>query len=547
MKPTIFIGSTSEHEEVARALELNLEGKAEVNIWAHSFRPGRTVFDELVSFSQTYDFAILITTPLDAVTSRDVEQLAPRDNVVFELGLFLGALGRDRVFAVTEFNKPSKIMSDYSGVTYLTYDGHRSDNDLTKALSPVSTQLMMQIGKVGKRNDNPLPSVNEFSGELIGLERIYDSFNLARDDIYSDLKSTKGPIRIFIHIASQDIGISGSFFDVLDEVAKSGNVDMRVLHASINSPLFRKERLISIGKDFRRVMHSLEYATNSLKSLEEAKNSSLRRRSHDFPFVWRLYFVFDRLYLMPYFSDKDAVRHSPVLVFGRSKNSLYHVFKEWFDHAWTTSSPERVSLDDVVSPATPAGAALFLKWQGKHVFGIPKRDFEANPNRLRFYGIGGKRNSGSESFEQCAIREANEELSGALASLESADSTDFVSYDGTTRRVSIYNSETVPALIMEKADHSGLGLMSVDADNYILVAYNGVLRQEPKPSRELAAVILVPDECLNRFHDVPVLTLAEVLSLGGEISAQDGIKIEEETLLVPHGTATYAIRKLVGD
>lgn len=248
---------------------------------------------------------------------------------------------------------------------------------------------------------------------------------------------------------------------------------------------------------------------------------------------------------MPYFSEKDAVRHSPVFVFRRSKNSLYHVFKEWFDHAWTSSSPERVSLDDLISPATPAGAALFLKWRGKQVFGIPKRDFIANRNRLRFYGIGGKRESATESFEQCAVREAGEELSGAMTSLKGASSTEFVSADGTTRDVSIYDCNTVPALIMEKADHSGLGLMPVDADNYVLVAFNGVLSREPRPSQELAAIVLAPDSVLRRFHDFPTITVEKFRSLGGEIVLQEGFEVPDESLLVPHGTATHAIRKLV--
>jgi predicted nucleotide-binding protein len=48
----------------------------------------------------SFDFAILVLTPDDLTQSRGKQQPSPRDNVVFELGLFIGALGRDRVFMV---------------------------------------------------------------------------------------------------------------------------------------------------------------------------------------------------------------------------------------------------------------------------------------------------------------------------------------------------------------------------------------------------------------------------------------------------------------
>ena len=40
-----------------------------------------------------FDFAILVLTADDLVASRDVLSTAPRDNVLFELGLFMGGLG----------------------------------------------------------------------------------------------------------------------------------------------------------------------------------------------------------------------------------------------------------------------------------------------------------------------------------------------------------------------------------------------------------------------------------------------------------------------
>lgn len=545
MKPTVFIGSSDEKKPIARALELNLKDDAEVNIWTLSFSPGRSFYHQLIESSGAYDFAIIIMTPDDVVIHRGEESPAPRDNCIFELGLFLGSIGPQRVFAVFESQSDSHMLTDYLGVKYLTYDGQRSDGDINKALSPASTEIISEIGKLGKIRKTDEIKSYLFPGEMIGLENIYENFEVARPFIYRDLRDTVGPIRIFVYIASQDFGLKGSFFDVLDEVVQKQTVDIRVLHATHDSPLFEKDRLISIGKDYGRVIKSLDYARTSLNALEDSESSSLRRRSHDFPFVWRLYFVFERLYMMPYFSDKDAVKTSPVLVYSRRKNSLYHIFKDWFDHAWTVSTPERVKITDIVSPAAPAGAALFLKWKGKHVFGVPNRDLRANTGRARFYGIGGKRRVGSELFEDCALREGNEELFDAIVRLENADKTMYVRNDGTTRNISVSGSRIIPRLILEKANHSGLGTMPVNADDYILVAFDGVLNSAPSPSSELAAVLMLTDECLEIFLKLPIVTLADLRTTGAEVVPRPGVNISEETVLDPHGTAKFVIRNRI--
>ncbi len=55
------------------------------------------------------DFALAIFSPDDKVRSRKKEQSAPRDNTVFELGLFAGKIGRERSFFVVPRESPSKF------------------------------------------------------------------------------------------------------------------------------------------------------------------------------------------------------------------------------------------------------------------------------------------------------------------------------------------------------------------------------------------------------------------------------------------------------
>lgn len=98
-KPSVFVGSSSEGLEFARAVRSLLESDSEVTVWREgAFRVGGTYIDTLAALLPRFDFAVLVLTPDDIVVSRDKEHFGPRDNVVFELGLFMGRLGRARTF-----------------------------------------------------------------------------------------------------------------------------------------------------------------------------------------------------------------------------------------------------------------------------------------------------------------------------------------------------------------------------------------------------------------------------------------------------------------
>ena len=93
IKPSVFIGSSSEGEDVARALETHLVGVAETTLWcAGVFGLSQSTLDTLVNILDRFDVAVLVVTPDDVVVSRGTESQRARDNVMFELGLFMGRL-----------------------------------------------------------------------------------------------------------------------------------------------------------------------------------------------------------------------------------------------------------------------------------------------------------------------------------------------------------------------------------------------------------------------------------------------------------------------
>jgi hypothetical protein len=151
-KPTLFIGSSSEAIDDARALEFLLKEDAEVTLWTHGraiFSLGSGTLEALVGSLEHFDFAVLLVTPDDVTVSRDVAAASPRDNVVFELGLFIGRLGRERTFVVCKGRSHLKLPSDLAGVTVASYDVDRSDRNMIGALSPTSTAIREGIRSLG--------------------------------------------------------------------------------------------------------------------------------------------------------------------------------------------------------------------------------------------------------------------------------------------------------------------------------------------------------------------------------------------------------------
>jgi hypothetical protein len=124
-KPRIFLGSSTQQEKLLQALTRGLQDICEVEPWTSVFNPGVSTLDRLVELTHEVDFAAFIFGQ-DDWTSRgttpgtDPGQASPRDNVVFEAGLFGGALGIRRTFILHAHG--SKLPSDLLGLTAIRYD-----------------------------------------------------------------------------------------------------------------------------------------------------------------------------------------------------------------------------------------------------------------------------------------------------------------------------------------------------------------------------------------------------------------------------------------
>lgn len=125
--PVIFIGSTSEALPVAQAFKRALAGNwATTMVWNDDgfFPASLTAIESLEKRIREIDFAVFVAGDDDVTTSRNQSQVSPRDNIVFEIGLAMGAIGRSRTFVVTPRlgRGTVKWPSDLFGVNFVFFD-----------------------------------------------------------------------------------------------------------------------------------------------------------------------------------------------------------------------------------------------------------------------------------------------------------------------------------------------------------------------------------------------------------------------------------------
>ena len=120
-KKRVFIGSSTEELPFAELAKKQLENDFEVTIWNDNlwdtavFRINQNFLSDLMKASLQFDYGILLGTADDKVEYRGELKLQPRDNVIFELGLFIGRLGTSKCAFVVD--KEIKFPSDFQGIT----------------------------------------------------------------------------------------------------------------------------------------------------------------------------------------------------------------------------------------------------------------------------------------------------------------------------------------------------------------------------------------------------------------------------------------------
>ncbi len=138
MKPRIFIGSSTEGLGIAQQIKDYFSKEFECYLWSDDiFKYNDNYLETLMKEASLFDFGFMVCTCDDWMRSRGIEYDTPRDNVIFEYGLFLGRLGRERAYIIHD--KAIKLPSDLHGITLASFE--IADGNITANNQPFERLL----------------------------------------------------------------------------------------------------------------------------------------------------------------------------------------------------------------------------------------------------------------------------------------------------------------------------------------------------------------------------------------------------------------------
>jgi hypothetical protein len=189
MNPRLFIGSSTESLEIANALQASLDYDADVTIWNQGiFNLSSDTLGELLMALSKFDFAVFIFQPSDITIIRDQKLPTVRDNVIFELGLFLGRLGKERVFYLVDRSiSDLHLPTDLLGITSGNFNGNRQDANIQAALGPFSHEIRKKFKTFVFENLTDLKDESESIKRFAMDKPAYWEFSIAVELLNSKL------------------------------------------------------------------------------------------------------------------------------------------------------------------------------------------------------------------------------------------------------------------------------------------------------------------------------------------------------------------------
>ncbi|KON62846.1 cAMP-activated global transcriptional regulator CRP [Komagataeibacter europaeus] len=152
-KIKVFLICSTEALPIARAVQTAFEhDNFLTTLWTDGvFKISHYPLQSLEEQVDSSDFAIAVAHADDLTIFRGQEWPSSRDNVVFELGLFMGRLGRQRAILMEPRESKIKLPSDLAGITTITYR-FEEGSDAAALIAPACNQLRNHIVALGPNN-----------------------------------------------------------------------------------------------------------------------------------------------------------------------------------------------------------------------------------------------------------------------------------------------------------------------------------------------------------------------------------------------------------
>jgi predicted nucleotide-binding protein len=157
----LFLASSVEGRARARDLRSRLPTDWSVDLWDEGIAvPGSTLLDGLLRLGGEVDFAVLVLSGDDELRCRGQVHTVPRDNVLFEAGLFIGLVGPARTLLVEDERDGLKLPSDLAGITRVRYRSRDGVDDDRAAVDAAAREVERAVRRVGRRVHDVPPSAD---------------------------------------------------------------------------------------------------------------------------------------------------------------------------------------------------------------------------------------------------------------------------------------------------------------------------------------------------------------------------------------------------
>jgi hypothetical protein len=220
--PRLFIASSTEALPIAEAVNIRLESVARVKQWDNAFELSTLTLPALLARTEETDFAVFVFHRDDKTIIRGNAYSSVRDNVLFELGLFIGHLGIEHCFVLLPRSVEGdfRLPTDLAGLTVASYDD--TVDDIVDAVTTSCAKIKQSIAKAKAKGAAPIAppagaeagSARALESELwrarINLQRASEMYAALSSAVASHFFSVAKPAT-GTEIASWEQGAQGSY------------------------------------------------------------------------------------------------------------------------------------------------------------------------------------------------------------------------------------------------------------------------------------------------------------------------------------------------
>jgi hypothetical protein len=274
---------------------------------------------------------VLILTPDDMIISRDNSTSTPRDNVLFELGMFIGRLGCERTIVMYDKSVHIKIPSDLAGITISSFSSDREDGNLIAAVGSACTHIRNSIRTLRER-----PKHLVAKGDIIVDIKVLNGPHQILDSILTGLKSVDLekavlyrvlPMEFEPTLFSNEKVLAEEYSQIIQKITRKGINDIGYWDKTIFGRALHHQACKKTAEFIRLCF--VPCPDTSYIGIDENNSQigfmMLGESPTGFPsdFLWK--------YGVTFFGDPDSTRPTPIYGFStRSHEFIDSVLHHWW-------------------------------------------------------------------------------------------------------------------------------------------------------------------------------------------------------------------------